>query len=65
MANRHNWPHDTHPSTLDAFDTVDAAMFTGNPGETPEKFKFFQEMVERWSIRMTQVKLSLEETEIE
>lgn len=44
-----------HPRTWEAFDHVDAAMFTGDPGETREKFEYMKRMIERWKRRIDEV----------
>lgn len=45
-----------HPDTWKAFDHVDAAMFTGDPGETQEKFEYITKMMDRWNRKMKEVK---------
>lgn len=44
-----------HPDTERAFNHIDAAMFTGDPGETREKFEFFKKMIDRWKRKMDEV----------
>ncbi len=41
-----------HPQTAKALEHVDAAMFTGDPGETAEMWEVFDFYIQRWTRQM-------------
>lgn len=53
----HNKRKTLHPSTYDAMDRVDAAMFTGDPGEDEDKFLLMQWWINRWKKRIDEIAL--------
>lgn len=44
-----------HPAIYKALETVDAQMFTGDPGETEESFNLLKFYVDRWTKKMKEV----------
>ena len=44
-----------HPATYKALETVDAQMFTGDPGETEDMFNLLKFYVDRWAKKMEEV----------
>ena len=49
---RHLWKTPVHPDTAEALEHVDAAMFTGDPAESREKYEFLKKYVDRWQREM-------------
>jgi hypothetical protein len=44
-----------HPRDYESLETIDATMFTGDPGETEDKFNLLVWYVERWHRRLKEV----------
>ena len=61
--NRNQWTGPSHPDTLAAFDHVDAAMFTGDPAESRERFNLYKKYVDRWLKQLDEVEPRLIEKE--
>lgn len=58
-------PESMHQSTFDAFDTIDAALHTGDPTETKEEWEFIRDTINRWSDRIDEITFSNEFTYLE
>lgn len=41
-----------HPEEARALDVIDAALFTGDPGESAEKLSLLMQYIERWKRKL-------------
>lgn len=47
--------NDIHVNDEEAIQTIDATLFSGDPGETEKKFKYLTMIIDRWKRKMDEV----------